>query len=142
MAKSPNHLQPLRTTVCTCNRKNSNISDSPLRKTPADTIPIIQPPTAAPFLGSYGNAAGNKLESALSSIGRPVGKGFETVTKPVGGVVDALVGGVMRGGATYGEIAGVGAGNMDKKKAEEKAERHKEVGGKEQTGENPLGLNL
>ena len=69
-----------------------------------------------------------------------MGKGFQIVTKPVGGVVDAVVGGLIRSGAAYGEVAGVGAGNMDKKKAEEKAERHEEVGGKEQTGENPLGL--
>lgn len=69
-----------------------------------------------------------------------MGKGFETVTKPVGGVVDALVGGVMRSGAAYGEVAGVGAGNQDKKKAEERAQRHEDVGGKEQSAENPLGL--
>lgn len=69
-----------------------------------------------------------------------MGKGFETVTKPVGGVVDALVGGLVRSGAAYGEVAGVGAGNLDKKKAEERAERHEDVGGNEQTGENPLGL--
>lgn len=62
------------------------------------------------------------------------------MTKPVGGIVDALVGGVLRSGGAYGEVAGVGAGNQDKKKAEERAERHEEVGGKEQTGENPLGL--
>lgn len=58
----------------------------------------------------------------------------------MGGVVDAVLGGVMRSGGAYGEVAGVGAGNQDKKKAEEKAERHEEVGGKEQTGDNPLGL--
>lgn len=62
------------------------------------------------------------------------------MTKPVGGIVDALVGGVIRSGAAHGEVAGVGAGNQDKKKAEEKAERHEEVGGKEQTGDNPLGI--
>lgn len=101
---------------------------------------LLLTPPEAPFLGSYGNAAGNKVESTLSPIGRPMGKGFETVTKPVGGVVDALVGGLMRSGGAYGEVAGVGAGNMDKKKAEEKAEMHEEVGGKEQTGLNPLGL--
>lgn len=54
--------------------------------------------------------------------------------------MDALVGGVIRSGAAHGEVAGVGAGNQDKKKAEEKAERHEEVGGKEQTGDNPLGI--
>lgn len=99
-------------------------------------------PAIAPFLGSYGNAAGNKVESTLSPIGRPLGKGFETVTKPVGGVVDALVGGLMRSGAAYGDVAGVGAGNLDKKKAEERAERYEDVGGKEQSGENPLGLRI
>lgn len=126
-------------TYCTFTRETLPSQVPPLRETAADIMSIITPP-AAPFLGSYGNAAGNKVESTLSPIGRPVGKGLETVTKPVGGVVDAVVGGLIRSGAAYGEVAGVGAGNMDKKKAEEEAERHAEVGGKEQTGENPLGI--
>lgn len=132
-------------TYCTCTiqERISTFSSSgfweKLLLTPCQSS--NRPP--APFLGSYGNAAGNKIESTLSPIGRPMGKGFQIVTKPVGGVVDAVVGGLIRSGAAYGEVAGVGAGNMDKKKAEEKeekAERHEEVGGKEQTGENPLGI--
>lgn len=59
--------------------------------------------------------------------------------------MEPIVGGLMKSGAAYGEAAGVGAGNMDKEKAEEQAEeqkkKHAPIGGKEQTGENPLGLN-
>lgn len=59
--------------------------------------------------------------------------------------MDPIVGGLLRSGGAYGEAAGVGAGNMDKERAEEQAEeyekKHTPVGGKEQTGANPLGLN-
>lgn len=69
-----------------------------------------------------------------------MGKGLETVAKPVGNVVDALVGGVMRSGGAHGEAAGVGAGNLDNKKDEEQQRLREPLGGEEQTGENPLGL--
>ncbi len=72
-----------------------------------------------------------------------MGKGLEQVGRPVGGVVDPLVGGVMKGAGAWGSAFGVGSGNMDKRNAAEAAEREKmkeEVGGKEQTGDNPLGL--
>lgn len=59
--------------------------------------------------------------------------------------MEPIVGGLLKSGGAYGEAAGVGAGNQDKEKAQEKAEEqeklHAPVGGKEQTGENPLGLN-
>ncbi|MCJ1429709.1 hypothetical protein MMC29_007624 [Sticta canariensis] len=92
------------------------------------------------FLGSYGNRAGSTINSTLSPVGAPLGKGLETVTRPVGNVVDALVGGVMRSGAAHGDIAGVGAGNMDKKRDEENERLREPLGGEEQTGQNPLGL--
>lgn len=92
------------------------------------------------FLGSYGNAAGSKVNSALSPVGGPVGKGLETVTRPVGNVVDAVVGGVIRFGGASGEAAGVGAGNMDLKNDAEKERAREPLGGEEQTGQNPLGL--
>ena len=94
-------------------------------------------------LSSYGNNLGNTIEDKLSPVGNVMGKGLEKVGGPVGGVVDPLLGGVMRSGGAFGEAVGVGSGNMDKKKAAEAAEREKlkeEIGGKEQTGENPLGL--
>ena len=100
------------------------------------------------FLAPKGNALGNKIESGLSPVGKPVGKGLETISRPVGGLVEPLVGGLLRSGGAYGNNAGVGAGNMEHKKAEEKREqerekeeRHAPVGGQEQTGQNPLGLS-
>ena len=69
-----------------------------------------------------------------------MGKGLETVARPVGNVVDAVVGGVMRSGGAHGDIAGVGAGNMDKKTDEENERLREPLGGEEQTGQNPLGL--
>lgn len=59
----------------------------------------------------------------------------------MGGLVEPLVGGLLKSGGAYGEAAGVGAGNMDKEKAEEQEKKHAPVGGQEQTGENPLGLS-
>lgn len=94
-------------------------------------------------LSSYGNNIGSAIEEKLSPVGNVAGKGLEQVGRPVGGIVDPLVGGVMRSGGAFGEALGVGSGNMDKKKAAEAAEREKmkkEIGGKEQTGDNPLGL--
>lgn len=58
----------------------------------------------------------------------------------MGNVVDALVGGVIRSGAAHGEVAGVGAGNMDVKKDADQERLREPLGGEEQTGENPLGL--
>lgn len=46
----------------------------------------------------------------------------------------------MRFGGAHGEVAGVGAGNLDNKKDEEKERAREPVGGEEQTGQNPLGL--
>ncbi len=53
--------------------------------------------------------------------------------------MDTSVGGLTRSGAEYWEVAGAGAGNQGTE-VEEKAERHKPLGGKEQTSENPLGM--
>jgi hypothetical protein len=94
-------------------------------------------------LSSYGNSFGNTIESKLSPVGNVAGKGLEKLGGPVGGVVDPLLGGVMRSGGAFGTAFGVGSGNMDNKKkaeAEEREKLAKEIGGKEQTGENPLGL--
>ena len=76
----------------------------------------------------------------MSPVGKPLGKGLETVAAPVGGVVEPLVGGLMKSGSAFGSAAGVGAGNMEHKNREAEEERHRPIGGKEQTGENPLGL--
>ncbi|KAL8732650.1 MAG: hypothetical protein Q9166_002625 [cf. Caloplaca sp. 2 TL-2023] len=93
------------------------------------------------FFGSYGNAAGDKVSSTLSPVGKPLGKGLETVASPVGGLVEPLVGGIMKSGKGFGDTVGVGAGNQDHKKYEEAERERQPVGGKEQTGSNPLGLS-
>lgn len=59
---------------------------------------------------------------------------------PIGGLVEPLVGGVMKSGKGFGDTVGVGAGNQDKKKLEEMQRDKADVGGKEQTASNPLGL--
>lgn len=71
------------------------------------------------FLGSYGNAAGSTIQSGLAPVGKPLGKGLETVASPVGGLVEPLVGGIMKSGSAFGENFGTGAGNMDQKKKAE-----------------------
>ncbi|KAL8910218.1 MAG: hypothetical protein Q9171_004461 [Xanthocarpia ochracea] len=92
------------------------------------------------FLGGYGNTAGDKVSSTLSPVGKPLGKGLETVASPVGGLVEPLVGGILKSGKGFGDTVGVGAGNQDHKKFEEAERERAPVGGKEQTGDNPLGL--
>jgi len=91
-------------------------------------------------LGGYGNSVGDKIESTMAPVGKPLGKGLETVGRPLGGVIDPIVGGIMRFGSASGAAAGVGAGNMDKKNEAEEEWKKESIGGKEQTGENPLGL--
>ena len=92
-----------------------------------------------------GNSAGDWVEGKLSPVGQYAGKGFETIGKPVGGIVDPLVGGLMRTGEGFGNMVGVGYGNKEggpAKQQEAEGERMKaSTAGQEQTGENPLGLN-
>jgi hypothetical protein len=94
-------------------------------------------------LSSYGNNFGNAIEDKLSPVGNVMGKGLEQVGRPVGGIVDPLLGGVFRSGGAFGTAVGVGSGNMDKRnaaEAEEKERMKQQIGGKEPTGDNPLGL--
>ncbi|KAL8651633.1 MAG: hypothetical protein Q9226_004614 [Calogaya cf. arnoldii] len=92
------------------------------------------------FLGGYGNSVGGKVSSTLSPVGKPLGKGLETVASPVGGLVEPLVGGLMKSGKGFGDTVGVGAGNQDHKKFEDAERERAPLGGKGQTGSNPLGL--
>lgn len=108
--------------------------------TAADDPPKETERAADALLGKYGNRVGDTIESGLSPVGQPLGKGLETVVRPVGGLVDGLVGGLMRSGAAFGDAAGVGAGNMDHKRAAEEEEKRRPVGGQDQTADNPLGL--
>ncbi|KIW76999.1 hypothetical protein Z517_09443 [Fonsecaea pedrosoi CBS 271.37] len=91
-----------------------------------------------------GDSAGEKVESALSPVGKYVGAGLEKAAGPVGGVVDPVVGGVMRMGKGWGDQLGVGYGNHEggpAKQEEAEGQRMKEqIGGKEQNADNPLGL--
>lgn len=92
-----------------------------------------------------GNSAGEWIQGTLNPVGQYAGKGLETVTKPVGALVDPIVGGVMRGGEAFGDQVGVGYGNKEggpAKQQEAEGVRMKQpVGGEEQTADNPLGLN-
>ncbi|KIW87240.1 uncharacterized protein Z519_12143 [Cladophialophora bantiana CBS 173.52] len=91
-----------------------------------------------------GDSAGEKIEGTLSPVGKHVGKGLETVARPVGGIVDPTVGSIMRMGKGWGEQLGVGYGNYEggpAKQEEAEGQRMKEpFGGKEQNADNPLGL--
>lgn len=94
---------------------------------------------------NMGNSAGDWVQGKLNPVGQYAGKGFETVAKPVGGIVDPLVGGIMRTGEAFGEQAGVGYGNKEggpAKQMDAEGERMKQpIAGEEQNAENPLGLN-
>ena len=87
---------------------------------------------------------GDKIQGGLSPLGKPLGKGLETVAQPIGGIVNPLVGGLMRSGEAFGDTVGVGFGNKEGGPAaqqEAEGQRMKEqVGGKEQNADNPLGL--
>ncbi|KAI4118330.1 MAG: hypothetical protein LQ345_001592 [Seirophora villosa] len=99
-----------------------------------------KPEPGSALLGSYGNSVGDKVQSTLSPVGQPLGKGLGTIASPVGGLVEPLVGGVMKSGAGFGDTVGVGAGNQDAKKRAEMERAREPVGGREQTAGNPLGL--
>ena len=86
--------------------------------------------------GKFGNSAGDKIQNTLGKVGGPVGKGLETVAAPVGGLIDPLVGGLFRAPDSLKNAT----------QESEKVDRHNEelekpIGGQEQTGGNPLGLN-
>ncbi|KAL8739528.1 MAG: hypothetical protein Q9184_008591, partial [Pyrenodesmia sp. 2 TL-2023] len=82
---------------------------------PPPTPPLIPPnpltnklpqqPGSA-LLGSYGNSIGSTVQSGLSPVGKPLGKGLETVASPVGGLVEPLVGGIMKSGKGFGDTVG------------------------------------
>lgn len=86
--------------------------------------------------GNFGNSAGAKIQGTLGKVGGPVGKGLSTVAAPVGGIIDPLVGGVFRAPDTL-KNATQQTEEVDK----HNEELAKPIAGKEQTGDNPLGLN-
>ncbi|KIW10844.1 hypothetical protein PV08_10143 [Exophiala spinifera] len=93
---------------------------------------------------SLGNSAGDKIEGALSPVGKHAGPVLEKVGGPVGGLVDPTVGGIMRAGKGWGDQIGVGFGNEGggpaKQQQAEEENLKKGLGGNEQNADNPLGL--
>ncbi|ETI19448.1 hypothetical protein G647_09282 [Cladophialophora carrionii CBS 160.54] len=91
-----------------------------------------------------GNSIGGKIQGALSPVGNVAGPALEKGAAPVGALLGSSVGGIMKGGQAWGEQLGVGYGNAEggpAKAQEAEYQRMKEdLGGKEQTGDNPLGL--
>ena len=85
---------------------------------------------------NYGNAAGEKIQGVLGKVGNPVGKGLETAAKPVGGIIEPVVGGLFRAPETFGHAA-----DSDAKLKKQDEEDHRPIAGEEQTADNPLGLN-
>ncbi|KAL6720647.1 hypothetical protein ACLMJK_002572 [Lecanora helva] len=85
---------------------------------------------------NFGNSAGDTINSTLGKIGNPVGKGLETVAKPVGGIVDPVVGGLFRSHENFARASDEGK-SVDKHNEELK----QPIAGEEQTAGNPLGLN-
>jgi hypothetical protein len=93
---------------------------------------------------NLGNSFGGKVEETLSPVGKHAGPVLGAAGKPIGGLVEPLVGGIMKGGKAWGEQVGVGYGNAEggpAKQQEAEGQRMKEpFGGKEQNADNPLGL--
>lgn len=92
-----------------------------------------------------GNNAGEWIQQKMNPVGKYTGMGLGAVGRPVGGIVDPIVGGLMRGGEAFGDQLGVGYGNKEGGPAaqlEAEGERMKQpTAGQEQTADNPLGLN-
>ena len=93
-------------------------------------------------LSGYGNSAGDKIASGLAPVGNTVGRGLEIGAAPIGGLVEPLVGGIMKSGKGFGEATGVGAGNNPDTfgKKQVPNDEDDQIAGKEQNAENPLGL--
>ncbi|MCJ1314204.1 hypothetical protein MMC25_007884 [Agyrium rufum] len=90
------------------------------------------------YLGKYGNAVGDKVQGVLGKVGGPVGTGLGYAGKPVGGLVEPIVGGLMKSGGEFGKLISEERGQPSM--AEEQEEMAKGVGNNEKTGDNPLGL--
>lgn len=89
---------------------------------------------------NMGNKAGDAIQSTVGKVGQPVGKGLETVTKPVGGVVGAVVDAPFKAG----EMAtGSGEHGADIKKQTAEAEKDEKTfepkGGKRADWREPAG---
>ena len=91
-----------------------------------------------------GNNFGEKVSGALNPVGKHAGPAFEKIGGPIGGVVEPLVGGVMKSGKGWGDQIGVGFGNEGggpaKQQEAEGENLKKGLGGNEQNASNPLGL--
>ena len=86
--------------------------------------------------GNFGNAAGDTIQGTLGKVGNPVGKGLETVAKPVGGLVEPIVGGLFKAPENFAH-----ATDASKDVETHNDDLAKPIAGEEQTASNPLGLN-
>lgn len=127
------------------NRKKHKTSEAAVSLKPPNTVKTDHRPDWYEKPEGMGNAAGDWIQDKMGPVGQYAGKGLETAGKPIGGIVDPLVGGLMRGSEAFGDNLGVGFGNKEggpAKQKEAEGEKLKQpVGGEEQTGDNPLGLN-
>ena len=87
---------------------------------------------------TYTNPAGEKIESTLGVVGKPVGDVMAKGAAPLGNIVDSVVGGVFRAGDMAQSKTGMGKDQDEAQKADQAFKEP--MGGKEQTGGNPLGL--
>lgn len=121
-------------------KKGSTIGITPCHPPPisdvANTPPLLLLGSILSAPGNFGNSAGDKIQGTLGKVGGPVGKGLETIAGPVGGLIDPLVGGMFRAPETLKN-----ATQESEKVDKHNEELEKPIGGQEQTGSNPLGLN-
>lgn len=81
------------------------------------------------------------LIGLLSPLGDPLGKGVQATLSPVGAAVGGITSPIAEGASTVTSTATGALGIPDKGAEKEKAAKDKEsIGGKAQTGQNPLGL--
>ena len=111
-------------------------SPSASKVPPANHLPHQQPGSILSAPQNFGNTAGDKIQGALGTVGNPVGKGLETAAKPVGGIIEPVVGGLFRAPQTFGH-----ASDHAEKMEKENEEDHRPIAGEEMTADNPLGLN-
>ncbi|KAL9618886.1 MAG: hypothetical protein Q9160_006476 [Pyrenula sp. 1 TL-2023] len=90
------------------------------------------------YLGKYGNKAGQSIQSTLGKVGEPLGTGLNYAARPVGGLVEPIVGGLMGSGKAFDGLVKEEYGKPNTEDV--KAELAKGEGGEEQNAGNPLGL--
>ncbi|KAF2157310.1 hypothetical protein K461DRAFT_317427 [Myriangium duriaei CBS 260.36] len=87
------------------------------------------------------NKQGQEKGGILAPIGDPLGKGLETGLSPIGAGIGKATGPVAEGASNVTKplMESLGMGDRGELK-EQEAQKNETIGGKEQTGQNPLGL--